>query len=244
MNSRQRMTGASLGIFANFLDLPPLCEHVTGLDGLRQRILDAGNDDVDHLGVLADGLEFIVELIEGDGGDAFGFVEIELNFLLGGQRMHHVGNAAHQIDGVEQVNGLRAVGHGDGDLVALPDANGFQCLGAGLHLLHQLLVGGGLAHEVKGNVIGVFFGNGLHSLKHGAFKIVKVHGHTAHGVFAVIVSISNLPLPVTACPAAGDFPAAFLTDGRFWRNNSRRQCARRWSDPDRCWASSRRCRRH
>ena len=169
------------GVFGNFLDLPPLCEHVTGLDGLRQRILDAGDDDVDHLGVLADGLEFIVELIEGDGGDAFGFVEIELNFLLSGQGMHHVGNAAHQIDGVEQVNGLRAVGHGDGDLVALPDANGFQCLGTGLHLLHQLLVGGGLAHEVKGNVIGVFFGNGLHSLKHGAFKIVKVHGHTAHG---------------------------------------------------------------
>ena len=43
--------------------------------------------------------------------------------------MHHVGNAAHQIDGVEQVNGLRAVGHGDGDLVALPDADGIDQIG-------------------------------------------------------------------------------------------------------------------
>ena len=169
------------GVLGDFLDLPPLGEHVARLNGLRQGILDAGNDDVDHLGVLADGLEFVVELIESNGGDALGFVEIELDLLLGGQRMHHVGNAAHQIDGVEQINGLGAVGHGDGDLVALPDADGFQRLGTGFHLLHQLFVGGGLAHEVKGNVIGVLFGNGIHGLKHGAFKIVKVHGRAAHG---------------------------------------------------------------
>ena len=39
----------------------------------------------------------VVELVQGDGGDALGLVEVELDLLLGGEGVDHVGDAAHEI---------------------------------------------------------------------------------------------------------------------------------------------------
>ena len=93
--------------------------------------------------------------------------------------MDHVGNAAHQVHRVKHEDGLRAVGHGDGHLVALAHADGLEGLGALFHLLYQPAVSGGAAHEVKRHIIGVLVGNFLHGVEHGAFKIIQMHGQTA-----------------------------------------------------------------
>ena len=96
--------------------------------------------------------------------------------------MDHVGDAAHQIHRVEHVNGLRAVGQRDGYLVTLAHPDGLQSPRAAVDFLHHAVVGGGFTHEIKGDVVGIRFGDGLHSGDHGAFKVVKVHGHTAQVV--------------------------------------------------------------
>ena len=168
------------GVFGDLLDLAPLGEHVARPHGLAQCVLHGGNDDVHDAGVLADVLKLVVELIQRDGGDGLGFVEVELNLLFSRQGMDHVGDAAHQIHGVEHVDGLRAVGHGDGDAVAGADAQHLQALGAALDLLDHFAVGGGLAHEVKGDVVGVLLRHQLQRLEHGAAEIFQMHGHVTH----------------------------------------------------------------
>ena len=55
------------GILGDLLHLPPLGEHVAGLDGLRQGILDRGQNDVVQIDVMADGLKLMVKLVQSDG---------------------------------------------------------------------------------------------------------------------------------------------------------------------------------
>ena len=172
------LPGDDRGIFGYLGDLVALCDHVAGLQGLRQLVLDAGEDDVDDAGVLADGLDLAVELVEGYDGDAVRLVEVELDLLLARERMHHAGNASYEVDGVEHVDGLGAVGHGDGHTVALADADGLQGAGALLYVLDHPGVGGGLAHEVKGHVLRVAGCDGGDHVEHRALKVVQMHGHT------------------------------------------------------------------
>ena len=142
-------------VLGDLLDLSALSEHIARPDGLREGVLDAGDDDVHHLGVGADALELVVELVQRDGRDGLGLVEIELDLLLRRQRVDHVGDGAHPVHGVEHIDGLGAVGHGDGDLVPLADADGAQGLGTAVDLLQHGLIGRALAHEVEGDVIRV-----------------------------------------------------------------------------------------
>ena len=199
----EEVTPADNGrVGGDLLYLAPLGEHIARADGPGKRILDAGDNDVDDLGVLADVLKLVVELIQRNGRDAFGLVEVELDLLLGGEGMDHVGDAADEVDGIEHVYRLRAVGHGDGDLVVLAHADGLESLGAALYLAHELFIRGGLAHEVEGDVVGVCFGDLRHGLKHGAVKIVQIQGNLANVVlprhlcsnFAHILSLNHGPL--------------------------------------------------
>ena len=198
------------GVLGDLRDLAALGEHVAGLHRAAELILHAGDDDVHHLGVLADALKLVVELVQGDGGDALGLVEVELDLLLGGEGVDHVGDAAHEIHRVEEEDGLGAVGHGDGDPVAFPDADGPQGPGAVLDLVHQAGIGGGAAHEVKSDVAGILHGDPLHGLKHGAVKVIEVHGDAAHGAFPGRFGsdLSHIRPPYSgAAPAARDVPA-------------------------------------
>ena len=63
-------------IGGDLFDLAPLGKHITRLDGGGKGILDAGNDDVDHFGAFAHPFKLVVELVQGDGGNAARFVEI------------------------------------------------------------------------------------------------------------------------------------------------------------------------
>ena len=164
-------------IFGDLLQLPSLGEHISGLERLGQGIPNAGDDDVHGAGVLADGLHLVVELIQSHHSDALGLVDVKLNLLFTGQGMHHVGDGADEIGGVKDVDGLRAVGHGDGHAVPLPNTDGAQALGAALDLLYHLLIGGGTPHKVKGNCVGILPCNALHSLVHGALEIIQMGGH-------------------------------------------------------------------
>ena len=106
-----------------------------------------------------------------------GGVEVELDLLFRGERVDHVGDAADEVDGVEHHDGLRAVGHGDGDAVAGADAERFQALRAQLDVLHELFIGRALAHEVKGDVVGVLFRVAGHGVEHAALKIHIIVRH-------------------------------------------------------------------
>ena len=169
-------------VLGDALDLPPFRQHITRLDGRGQSVLYAGDNDIDHLRVSAHVFKLVVELIQCDGSHTAGFIQIEFYLFFGGERMDHVGDAAHQIHRVEHVNGLWAVGQRYGHLVALAHADGLQRSCTAMDLPHHALVGRGFAHEIKGDVVGIRFGDGLHSGDHGAFKVVKVHGHTAQVV--------------------------------------------------------------
>ena len=171
------------GIFWDFFDFPSFRQHVTGLDRPGQRVFDGRDDDVDDFGVFPNVFKLVIELVERDGSDRFRFVEIELDFLLGGKRMDHICNSADEVDRVEHIDSLRAVGHGNGDLVVFPDADGLEGFGTALDLTDHLPVGRGLAHKVEGHVVGVLFSN-LHDLfNHRAFKIIQMHGDLVHLVF-------------------------------------------------------------
>ena len=97
--------------------------------------------------------------------------------------MDHVADAADEVDRIEHLDGLGAVGHCYGHLVALAHADGAQCLGAVLDLADKGLVGGRSAHEVKGNVVGVFFGYFFNGFKHRAVEVIEREGHFAQMAF-------------------------------------------------------------
>ena len=132
-----------------------------------QLILDGGDDQVGQIHRLADVLELGVELVQGDGGHGAAVPQIEGDLTLGGQGMHHVGDGTHHVHRVEHGHGLGGVGHADGDLVALPDAQGLQRLGAGDDLIPHFGVGGIAAHEFIGDVVGVALHDLLHLAGHG-----------------------------------------------------------------------------
>lgn len=161
------------------LYLSALGEHVSGLHRAGQRILDAGDDDVDGAGVLADGLDLVIELVERHNGNAFGLVDVELELLFAGERVHHVGDGTGEVHGVEHVYRLRAVRHGDGDLVALAYTDGAQTARAFFDVGDHFAVGRGAPHEVKGDVVRVLVGYLLDGLKHGALEIFKMRRHVA-----------------------------------------------------------------
>ena len=220
-------------VIGDLLDLAPLSQHIAGPDGAGQGVLHRGDDDVDDAGVLADMLELVIELVQRDGGGGLGFVEIEFDLLFRRQGMDHVGDGAHQIDGIEHVNGLGAVGHGDGDLVAGAHAQSLQALGAALDLLHHLSVCSGFAHEIEGNIVGILLGDAGHCFKHTALKIVQMHGHIAHIVFPRGFDFTHSALPPSkAFPILPGAPAGTSAAAPTWSSSSRLPAARRWSGPD------------
>ena len=182
-------------VLGDLLDLAPLGEHIARADGAGELVLDGGDDDVADLRVLADVLKLIIELVERDGRDGLGRVEIELDLLLGRERMDHVGDAADEVHRVEHEDRLRAVGHGDGDLVAGTDAQHLQALGAALNLLHHPPVRRGPAHERKGDVVRIGVCNVLDGLKHRPLKILQVHRHVAHIVLPGCFDFTHSRLP-------------------------------------------------
>ena len=168
------------GVLGDFPDLPALGQHITGPDRARESILDRGDDDVDHAGVGADVFEFVIELIQCDGGDRLGLVQVKLDLLLGGEGVNHVGHGADHVDGIEHEDGLRAVRHGNGDPVVFPDTDGFQRFGTAFDLAQHLAIGRRPAHEIKGDIVRVLFGNLSDFVNHRAFKILQMHGDVPH----------------------------------------------------------------
>ena len=75
-------------------------------------------------------LEFAVEGIEGQGKAALGDVQIKFDFLGRRERMDHAGHGAQLVGGVKADDPLRGGGHGDGDPVALFQAERGQGIGA------------------------------------------------------------------------------------------------------------------
>ena len=53
-------------VLRNLADLAPLGQHIARLDRRGERVLDARDDDVHDLGVLADALKLVVKLVERD----------------------------------------------------------------------------------------------------------------------------------------------------------------------------------
>ena len=131
-------------------------------------------------GIFPDSGKFAVELIQGNGRHRAGIIQVEFNLLFRRQGVDHTGDTADQIHGIEHIDCLRAVGHGDSQLFTGTDAQGFQRFCTKSDLFNQFCISSGLAHEIKSHIIGVFLCNGFHSFKHGALKIIKVHGYIAH----------------------------------------------------------------
>ena len=169
-------------IFRDLLYLAPLGEHIAGLHGTGELIADAGDDDVYDAGVLADGLELAVELVKGDDGNALGLIYIELKLLLAGEGVNHVRDGADHVDGIEHIDGLRAVRHGDGDLVVCSDAEGAQAAGALLYICDEILISGGAPHEIEGDIVWILLGNLFNRFDHRALKIIQRGGNIAKTV--------------------------------------------------------------
>ena len=162
-------------------DLSALGQRVANLHDRIQRILDGSDDQVlEGGGVLADGREFAVELIQRQRRHGLGIVKVEFDFALGGQRVHHVGDGAHHVHRVEHHHGLRRVGHADGDAVTLFHADFFQRLRAGVDLLDQSGIQRAAAHEIAGNDVGMRLRDALHRFDHRALEVIQVHRHFAH----------------------------------------------------------------
>ena len=166
-------------VLGDLPDLAALGEHVAHAQRPGERVPDPGKDDVDDLGVLADGLELVVELIEGHDRDRLGLVDVELQLLLAGEGVDHVRHGADHVHGVEHVDGLRAVRHGDGDAVVLAHADGAQAARAFLDVREHVAVGGGPAHEVEGDGVGVLLRRVLDHVHHGAVEVFQRGGHVA-----------------------------------------------------------------
>ena len=115
----------------------------------------------------------IIELIQGQDGLAVGNIQVEGDFLSGGQGVDHIGNGADAVQTVEAVQRLGGVGHADGHPVTLLDAHGHKTLGGRVDGLHKCLVGGGFALEIVGNGIGILLGGLPQQLIHGQIGVVQ-----------------------------------------------------------------------
>ena len=136
------------GFLRNTLDLTAFGQHIADPDRTGQFVLDAGDNDVLHFCILADGLDLVIKLIERNDHDTAGHVQISLDLLFRGKRMDHVGNCADQIDRIHHVNGLRTVRHGDGNSIIRPDTEHTQGACTFIDLIDHMPVGDVLAHKV------------------------------------------------------------------------------------------------
>ena len=164
-------------VLGDLFDLAPLGEHITRLQRLGERVLDAGDDDVDDLRVVADVVKLVIELVERDGRDALGFVEIKLDLLLGGERVDHVGDRSDEVDGIKHVHGLRAVRQRDRDLVVLAHADGLQRAGAAFDLLDHGAVARFSAHKAESDAVRTALRSGVHRVEHRALGVLQMQGN-------------------------------------------------------------------
>ena len=153
------------------LDFPALGEHIACLHRTGERVLYAGDNDIDGAGVLAYRLYLVIELVERHDRHALGLIYVKLKLLFAGERVDHVRNGADEVHRVKHIYCLRAVRHRDGDLVVFTHTDGAQTAGAFFDVCDHLAVGGGSAHEIKGNVIGICVGYSFDSLEHGALEV-------------------------------------------------------------------------
>ena len=124
-----------------------------------------------------DGGDLGVELVERE--DALGMreIEIELDLPRSGKRMDHVGHCTNAVQAIERVQGLRAVGHTDGDAVALFDAHGEKRLRCLVDLLHELREGRLFAHEFIGRQLRIALCCGFDHLIDGLLRIRQMMRH-------------------------------------------------------------------
>ena len=230
-------------IFRNPFDLSALSQHIAGTDRAGKSILYGSNDDIYDAGICTDAFKFVVELIQCNSGDGFGFVQIEFDFLLGGERVNHVGDSAYQIHCIEHVDGLWAVRHGDGDFVVFTDTDGFQCFCTAFNFVYHLPIGSGPAHKVECDVIRVLRRDLHDFIDHRTLIIIQMHGHFAHGGFPRCFRGDFFHKPVCSpcffliynrnCSGHSEGYRAFPDAQRYalpasccGQNRSRRQCAR------------------
>ena len=195
-----------------------------------------GDDQARQVHGLADAFKLVVKLVQGDGGHRAGIPQIEGDLALRRQGVDHVGNGAHHIHGVEHAQGLGRVGHADGDLVTLPDADGLQALGAGVDLLPHFGIGGALAHELIGDVVGIAAHHLLHPAAHGQGGIIQGSGHLGvpavePGRFYLSGFTHKILPPSRASPAPPGAPADTSAAGWTWNSSNHQPDARQWSDP-------------
>ena len=88
--------------------------------------------------------------------------------------MNHIGNGAQTVQGIEAIHPLGGVGHTDGHPVAPPNPHGGKGPGGQVHPLHEGGVVGLFAHELVGDVPGVFPGGPGYHLVHGFMGIVDM----------------------------------------------------------------------
>ena len=88
--------------------------------------------------------------------------------------MHHVGYAADLIHRIEHDDGLRGVGHTDGDSLPLLNADGRQGSGAVINFIYEILVSHLAAHEIVGDVVRIVSRHFRDLIVHGSLEIVQV----------------------------------------------------------------------
>ena len=129
-------------------------------------MIDLGNEENDD-SVIPD----IEELL--------GEFEIEFDLSRSKERMDHVGHCTNAVQAIERVQSLRAVGHADGDAVALFDAHGEKGLSRLVDLLHKLCEGRLFAHEFIGRQLRIALCCGLDHLIDGLLRIRQMLRHIA-----------------------------------------------------------------
>ncbi|OQC74113.1 MAG: hypothetical protein BWX45_00102 [Deltaproteobacteria bacterium ADurb.Bin002] len=105
-------------------------------------------------------LELGVKGVQREREAAFGDVEVEFNFLGRGKRMNHAGHRPQLVGRVKSDDALRRGGHGDGDAVALLQAQRGQRVGAPVDFGNEPPVSGRVPHEIVGDCVG-FLPRGL-----------------------------------------------------------------------------------
>ena len=85
-------------IFWNFFNFSTVCQHISGAYMRRKLVLDGRQNYMLQFDVLANGLKFVIELIQCESKDAVRFFDEEFDFVLTGQRMHHIRSATDQIN--------------------------------------------------------------------------------------------------------------------------------------------------